>query len=211
MTEFLKTELTLSSFRKSGFIPEEFPCKKYLIYLQLLSEWNRAYNLTAITEPKQMIIDHIINSLSVLPYIKGIHCLDIGTGAGLPGVILALSQPQKKWVLLDSVQKKIRFLRHIKHEFRMENIEIVQSRIEAYRPETEFDTLVCRAFAPLKRLMDQTQHLITSSNQLLAIKGETVGDEIRELSSSNYQIKLFDLSSSDSGAKSKLVKIQKVN
>tara|TARA_B100000929_G_scaffold168711_1_gene133603 strand:+ start:923 stop:1543 length:621 start_codon:yes stop_codon:yes gene_type:complete len=206
MRDLLEGEL-----RKLGFVPEKYPCKKYLIYLQLLSEWNRAYNLTAITEPKQMIIDHIINSLSVLPYIKGIHCLDIGTGAGLPGVILALSQPQKKWVLLDSVQKKIRFLRHIKHEFRMENIEIVQSRIEAYRPETEFDTLVCRAFAPLKRLMDQTQHLITSSNQLLAIKGETVGDEIRELSSSNYQIKLFDLSSSDSGAKSKLVKIQKVN
>ena len=204
-------DLLEDEIRKLGFVPGMFPCSKYLLYLQLLSVWNKTYNLTAVTEPRQMVTNHIINSLSVLPYIKGAHCLDIGTGAGLPGVILALSQPQKKWVLLDSVQKKIRFLRHIKHEFRMENIEIVQSRIEAYRPETEFDTLVCRAFAPLKRLMDQTQHLITSSNQLLAIKGETVGDEIRELSSSNYQIKLFDLSSSDSGAKSKLVKIQKVN
>ena len=206
MRDLLEGEL-----RKLGFVPEKYPCKKYLIYLQLLSEWNRAYNLTAITEPKQMIIDHIINSLSVLPYIKGIHCLDIGTGAGLPGVILALSQPQKKWVLLDSVQKKIRFLRHIKHELSMANIEIVQSRIELYRPETEFDTLVCRAFAPLKRLIDQTQHLITSSNQLLAIKGETAGDEIRGLSESNYQIELLDLPPIDSGVKSKLVKIQKVN
>ncbi len=206
MRDLLEGEL-----RKSGFIPEKFPCKKYLIYLQLLSEWNKAYNLTAITEPRQMVTDTLVNSLSVLPYIKGAHCLDIGTGAGLPGIILALSQPQKKWVLLDSVQKKIRFLRHIKHELSIANIEIVQSRIELYRPETEFDTLVCRAFAPLKRLIDQTQHLITSGNQLLAIKGETAGDEIRELSESNYQIELLDLPPIDSGVKSKLVKIQKVN
>ena len=114
-------------------------------------------------------------------------------------------------MLLDSVQKKIRFLRHIKHQLRTENIEIVQSRIEAYRPETEFDTLICRAFAPLKRLIDQTHHLITPNNQLLAIKGETVEEEIRELSGSNYQIELIDLFPQDLGKKSKLVKIQKVN
>ena len=93
----------------------------------------------------------------------------------------------------------------------MENIEIVQSRIETYSPETEFDTLVCRAFAPLKRLLDQTNHLITQNNQLLAIKGEMAGNEIRELSGCNYQIELLDLYSSDSASKSKLVKIQKVN
>ena len=206
MRDLLEGEL-----RKSGFVPEKFPCKKYLIYLQLLSEWNKAYNLTAITEPKQMVTRHVINSLSVLPYIEGSHCLDIGTGAGLPGIILALSQPQKKWVLLDSVQKKTRFLRHIKHELSMANIEIVQSRIELYKPETEFDTLVCRAFAPLKHLIDKTQHLITPSNQLLAIKGETVGDEICELSELNYHFELLDLSLLDLGIKSKLVKIQKVN
>mgnify|MGYP001471039423 CR=1 FL=1 len=206
MQDLLEGEL-----RKSGLFPGKFPCKKYLIYLQLLSEWNKAYNLTAITEPRQMITDHIVNSISILPYIKGMHCLDIGTGAGLPGIILALSQPQKKWVLLDSVQKKIRFLRHIKHMLHMENIEIVQSRIESYSPKKDFDTLVCRAFAPLKRLIDQTQHLIKPSNQLLAIKGETVGNEIRELSKSNYQIELLDLFPLDSEAKSKLVKIQKVN
>ena len=206
MRDLLEGEL-----RKFGFVPEKFPCKKYAIYLQLLSEWNRAYNLTAITEPKQMVACHIVNSLSVLPYIKGTHCLDIGTGAGLPGIILALSQPQKKWVLLDSVQKKIRFLRHIKHELCMKNIEVVQSRVEAYRPEVDFDTLVCRAFAPLRRLIDQTKHLITPSNQMIAIKGEMAGDEIHELTESNYQIELFDLSPPDFGAKSKLVKIQKVN
>ena len=206
MLDLLEGEL-----RKLGLVPENYPCKKFLKYIQLLSEWNRAYNLTSIKEPTQMVRDHIVNSLAVLPYIKGIHCLDIGTGAGLPGIILALSQPQKNWVLLDSIQKKTRFLRHIKHEFHMENIEIVQSRIEKYSPETEFDTLVCRAFAPLKRLLDQTNHLITQNNQLLAIKGEMAGNEIRELSGCNYQIELLDLYSSDSASKSKLVKIQKVN
>ncbi len=206
MQDFLEDELN-----NLGLIPEQCPCDKYLIYIQLLQEWNQAYNLTAIKEPKQIVTRHIINSLSVLPYIKGMHCLDVGTGAGLPGIVLALSQPDKQWVLLDNSQKKIRFLQHVKHQLCIDNIEIIRSRIEEYVPTISFDTVICRAFAPLKRLLQQTGHLVTFSNQLLAMKGEAVDDEIQELTEHNFQIKIFNLPSSDLGAKSKLVKIQKLN
>jgi 16S rRNA (guanine527-N7)-methyltransferase len=206
MQDLLEDELN-----NLGLIPEQCPCDEYLIYIQLLEEWNQTYNLTAIKEPKQIITRHIINSLSVLPYIKGMHCLDVGTGAGLPGIVLALAQPDKKWVLLDNSQKKVRFLRHVKHQLRIDNIEIIRSRIEGYAPTISFDTVICRAFAPLKRLLQQTGHLVTSSNQLLAMKGEAVDDEIQVLTEHNFQIKIFDLPSSDLGAKSKLVKIQKLN
>ena len=106
MQDILEDEL-----RKQGLIPEQFPCKEYLTYIGLLSEWNKTYNLTGIKKSEQMITRHIINSLSAFPYIKGTHCLDVGTGAGLPGIILALAQPEKKWTLLDAAQKKIKFLR----------------------------------------------------------------------------------------------------
>ena len=206
MQDFLEDELN-----NLGLIPEQCPCDKYLIYIQLLQEWNQAYNLTAIKEPRQIITRHIINSLSVLPYIKGMYCLDVGTGAGLPGIVLALAQPEKKWVLLDDSQKKVRFLQHVKHQLCIDNIEIIRSRIEEYASTISFDTVICRAFAPLKRLLQQMGHLVTSSNQLLAMKGEAVDDEIRELAKHNFKIKIFDLPSSDLGAKSKLVKIQKLN
>ena len=206
MQDLLEDELN-----NLGLIPEQCPCDEYLIYIQLLEEWNQAYNLTAIKEPKQIITRHIINSLSVLPYIKGMHCLDVGTGAGLPGIVLSLAQPDKKWVLLDNSQKKVRFLQHVKHQLCIDNIEIIRSRIEEYAPTISFDTVICRAFAPLKRLLQQTGHLVTSSNQLLAMKGEAVDDEIQELAEHNFQIKIFDLPSSDLGANSKLVKIQKLN
>ena len=161
MQDLLEDELN-----NLGLIPEQCPCDEYLIYIQLLEEWNQAYNLTAIKEPKQIITRHIINSLSVLPYIKGMHCLDVGTGAGLPGIVLALAQPDKKWVLLDNSQKKVRFLQHVKHQLCIDNIEIIRSRIEEYVPTISFDTVICRAFAPLKRLLQQTGHLVTSNNQL---------------------------------------------
>jgi len=206
MQDILEDEL-----RKQGLIPEQFPCKEYLTYIGLLSEWNKTYNLTGIKKSEQMITRHIINSLSAFPYIKGTHCLDVGTGAGLPGIILALAQPEKKWTLLDAAQKKIKFLRHIKYEFGMDNIEIIHSRVEQYKPVVEFDTVICRAFAPLRRLLSQLEHLITSNNQLLAIKGENVENEYRGLSERNFQIELFDLSSLDLKVKSKLVKIQRQN
>ena len=206
MLDFLKDEL-----RRLGLSSHDYPCDKYISYVQLLSEWNHVYNLTSLKEPNEMISRHIINSLSVLPYIRGVNCLDIGTGAGVPGIILALTQPKKKWFLLDSAQKKVRFLKHIKHELCLENIEIVRCRVEDYKPALVFDTLICRAFAPLDRLLKEVGHLFKDTNQLLAMKGKSVNREIQQLCEHNFEIEIFDLFDSNSASKSKLVRIEHSN
>ena len=101
MSNFIEDE-----FDKLGLSSQQYPCDKYFTYIEILHEWNQTYNLTAVKEPNEILSRHIIDSLLVLPYIEGKNCLDIGTGAGIPGLILALAQPEKKWVLLDSSQKR---------------------------------------------------------------------------------------------------------
>lgn len=184
-------------------------CTAYLRYIELLAKWNTAYNLTAVKEPEAMLKRHILDSLSVHSFIEGEHCLDIGTGAGLPGMILALVQPEKHWTLLDSNQKKIRFLRHIITELNINNVELVHGRIEVFKPAREFNTIICRAFAPLVRMLEQTQHLLTTGNQLLAMKGRQVDAEVDELGKHEFLIKLNDLALSGDDASAKLVQIRR--
>lgn len=203
-------DLLKAGLERLGLEPEQQPCSQYLAYIELLNKWNQAYNLTAIKQPEQMLSRHVLDSLSVFSFIKGKHCLDVGTGAGLPGMILALAQPDTHWTLLDSNQKKVRFLRHVIGELKVSNVEIVQSRIEAYKPEMAFDTVICRAFAPLNRILKQTQHLITCNNQLLAMKGKTVDDEIEELGEHNFLINVSNLAYPGMESISNLVKIQRI-
>ena len=202
MQDLLKTGL-----EGLGLDPEQQPCSQYLAYIELLYKWNKTYNLTAIKQPEAMLNRHVLDSLSVHSFIKGERCLDVGTGAGLPGMILALSQPKTVWTLLDSNQKKVRFLRHVKAKLNVNNVEIVQVRVETYKPAKKFDTVISRAFAPLARLLEQTQHLITKENQLLAMKGKQVSDEIDQLGEHNFLIKLDDLQLSDADSSANMVTI----
>ncbi len=188
---------------------EQALCTAYLRYIELLAKWNTAYNLTAVKEPEAMLKRHILDSLTVHSFVEGEHCLDIGTGAGLPGMILALAQPEKHWTLLDSNQKKIRFLRHVVADLKINNVELVHGRIEAFKPANDFDTIICRAFAPLVRMLEQTQHLLTTENQLLAMKGKQVDTEIDELGNHEFLIKLNDLALSGNDASAKLVQIRR--
>lgn len=189
--------------------PEQQPCDQYLTYITLLHKWNQSYNLTAIKQPEEMLARHVLDSLSVLPFITGRDCLDIGTGSGLPGLILALALPETRWVLLDSNQKKTRFLRHVKAELDITNIEIIQSRVEAFKAEINFDTIICRAFAPLNRLLELTQHLITEDNQLLAMKGKQASEEIEELAEHEFLIRLNSLAHVADDSLASLIQIRR--
>lgn len=151
-----------------------------LAYLDLLRRWNRAYNLTAIREPRDMVVRHLLDSLSVLPWIPAGRLLDAGTGAGLPGVPLAVARPDVEVTLLDSAGKKIRFLNQVRRELGLRNIEPVQARLEDYASEAPFDAIICRAFASLADFAAATRRLAKGS-KLLAMKGRRPGAELDEL------------------------------
>ena len=143
----------------------------YEAYLRCLHQWNQTYNLTAIRDLEQMAIRHIFDSLAIAPMITGSEIVDVGSGAGLPGIPLALLYPEKKFTLLDSNGKKTRFLTQAKIELSIANVTIVQDRAEHFREL--FDHVLCRAFAPLPELVNTCAHLLGPGGNLLAMKGAT--------------------------------------
>lgn len=167
--------------RALGQDPAEHPIESYLAWIALLGKWNRAYNLSGIRDPARMITHHLLDSLAVLPFVHGRHCLDVGTGAGLPGFILALALPQTRWVLLDSNRKKTRFLNQAVLELKPGNVEVVAGRAEDYRPPEPFTTVTCRAVASLQRLQAMTAHLRAGGGRLLAMKGAELRDELAQV------------------------------
>jgi 16S rRNA (guanine527-N7)-methyltransferase len=164
--------------RAMGQDPDRHPCHQYLAYVELLGKWNRAYNLSGIRDPGRMITHHILDSLAVRPFVSGERCLDVGSGAGLPGFILALSLPATRWVLLDSSRKKTRFLKQAVLELGPDNIEVVTARAEAYRPRALFTTIICRAITSLQEFRAMTVHLLAPGGRLLALKGSDLEAEL---------------------------------
>jgi 16S rRNA (guanine527-N7)-methyltransferase len=154
---------------------------RIVAYLVELARWNRAYNLTAITDAAGMIERHVLDSLTLRPYLRGQRILDAGTGAGLPGVLLAMVEPSRHFVLLDSAGKKIRFLRHVARTLRLENVEPVQARLEAWRPATPPDEIIARALAPLSQLVAWLSPWLAGGARLLAMKGPAGRDEAETL------------------------------
>lgn len=150
--------------------PEE--AEKLLRYLALLMKWNRAYNLTAVRDPLEMVARHLLDSLAVLPYLQGQRCLDMGTGPGLPGIPLAVLRPRMAFTLLDANGKKTRFVRQAVLELGLGNVEPVQARLEHYRPAQPFDLLISRAFTSLARMLELSAPLRGPQTLLLAMKGD---------------------------------------
>jgi len=182
------TEVLNQGIAALGEDPANHPCELYLRFIDELVKWNKAYNLTAIREPELMLTHHILDSLSILPFIHGKRCLDVGTGAGLPGLILALARPDTHWVLLDSKIKKIRFLHHIMREFGLKNVGIAHSRVESYQADQSFTTIVTRAFSSLAKFCEMTTHLKGIDCHLLAMKGEYPVPELAEVASLSVQV-----------------------
>lgn len=144
---------------------------KLLDYLELLHKWNKVYNLTAIRDPRQMVSNHLLDSLAVMPYLWAGRWLDVGCGAGLPGVVLAVAQPDWQFVLLDSNSKKTSFVQQAVIELELHNVSVHCVRVEEWRPVERFDGIVSRAFAELGDFLRCTRHLVASNGRWAAMKG----------------------------------------
>jgi 16S rRNA (guanine527-N7)-methyltransferase len=149
-----------------------------LALLDELTQWNQAYNLTAIEERRAMITHHLLDSLSVNAELVGQRIADVGTGAGFPGLPLALLNPERQFTLIDSSGKKIRFVKHAARALGLTNVEAVQARAEAFTPDQPFDTVVARAFAALPELLERVAGLCGTSTRVLAMKGKYPAEEI---------------------------------
>ena len=177
-----------------------------LSFIQLLEKWNKTYNLTAIRQRQQMIRLHLLDSLAVLPYITGKRIADIGTGAGLPGIPLALFLPDVEFVLLDSNIKKTRFVQQAILELKLKNVSVHHGRVENFKPDTLFDTVISRAFTHSAEMIKLTKHLLTDSGVFLAMKGQQPKEE---LASINLPYSIFNLTIPQVDNERCLVKIQK--
>jgi len=167
-------------------LPEDAQ-QKILQYLGLLVQWNKVYNLTAIADPQEMLVKHIADSLAIAPYLTGQRFLDVGSGAGLPGIPLALLFPERDWTLLDSNGKKTRFLVQAKGVLALENITVVHERVENFKPAQCFDGVIARAWAQLNVMIASTRHLYCKSGRLWAMKGVYPTEELQEVRES-FQI-----------------------
>jgi 16S rRNA (guanine527-N7)-methyltransferase len=151
-------------------------------YVELLNKWNKAYNLTSIRDPKDMVIKHIMDSLMVGPLLEGESFIDVGTGPGLPGIPLAILYPERSFVLLDSLGKRITFLRQVVFQLKLNNVTPVKARVEDYHPETPFDGVLSRAFSSLLDMVTWCDHLVSVDHgRFLALKGHYPSDEVAAL------------------------------
>ncbi|MFL1406654.1 16S rRNA (guanine(527)-N(7))-methyltransferase RsmG [Marinobacter sp. M1N3S26] len=157
--------------------------EQLLAFLALLNKWNRAYNLTAVREPRQMVPRQLLDSLTLLPYITADRVLDAGAGGGLPGIPLAIARPDIHFTLLDSNSKKTRFLTQCKLELRLDNVEVIHGRAEDCRPDQPFEQVTSRAFTALPNLVDWCGSLLADEGQFLAMKGQFPDDEVSGLPS----------------------------
>lgn len=152
-----------------------------LSYIRLLHRWNKAYNLTSIKQPEMMLSHHLLDSLSISVYLQGDSFIDVGTGAGLPGIPLAIAYPDKMFRLLDSNGKKVRFLFQAKTALGLNNISEAQHRIEDYQPGVLYDGVISRAYASLKEMVMSSEHLLSIGGCFYAMKGRYPDEELSDL------------------------------
>ncbi len=160
---------------------------KLLAYVEELARWNRAYNLTAVRDPKEMVYLHLLDSLAILPYLRGRQFADVGTGAGIPGIPLAIACPERRFHLIDSNGKKTRFVFQVRNLLGLDNVIETQARVEAFRPDTGYDGVISRAFASVPDMITGCAHLVRQGGRFYAMKGKLPQDELRQLPK-NYKV-----------------------
>lgn len=169
--------------RQLGVELSEAQHAQLLAYLALLIKWNKAYNLTAVRNPDEMVSRHLLDSLSVMPFIHSDteRWLDVGSGGGMPGIPLAILHPHKQVTVLDSNGKKTRFLTQVKLELKLDNLQVIHSRVEAFTPELPFNGIMSRAFSSMENFSNWTRHLGDRDTRWLAMKGVHPSDELLAL------------------------------
>lgn len=177
----LKTKL-VALLKKTDLIVSDKQCDLLISYVEMLNKWNKAYNLTSVRDPNDMLTRHIIDSLVVSPYLQGQSFIDVGTGPGLPGIPLAIVNSEKQFDLVDSLGKRIRFLKQVQFELKLDNINPVQCRVEEYT-DKQFDGVISRAFASLTDMLNWCKHLPNQNGAFYALKSIASQEELKSLPS----------------------------
>lgn len=199
--------LIAEGLNELGFENDPVLIEKLEIYLATLKKWNKVYNLTAIDEDSEIIVKHFLDSLSVNQYIQNSErILDVGTGAGFPGLILALFNPKKSFVLVDGVSKKISFLQEMIGKLNLKNTMVVHTKVEQYKVVEQFDMIISRAFADIKKMIKLTNHLIKDDGRFIAMKGP---DVMSELDNINLPFMHYDITVPFLQGTRKIIEIKK--
>lgn len=176
------TEKLTSLIKKTDLELSNQQINLLIQYVELLIKWNKAYNLTSVRDPNEMLIKHILDSLMVGQHLTGTEFIDVGTGPGLPGIPLSILYPEKNFVLLDSLGKRITFLRQVVFQLKLKNVTPILSRVEKYQPESPFDGVLSRAFSSLNDMVTWCHHLIAvDQGRFFALKGQYPTEEIDNL------------------------------
>jgi len=169
----------------------ESQVQQLLSYHSLILKWNKVYNLSAIRDPLESIKKHFLDSLSILNFIKPGLLLDVGSGAGLPGIVIAIMKPKTKVFVIDSIGKKCRFMQTVKTELSLENLIVINSRVESFESEESFSQITTRAFADVSKTIELTKHLISNKGRYLLMKGDNFNEE--NIENINAQLHLLEV------------------
>ena len=187
-TEKKDLDLLIEGLQRMALKLSDQMIDQLMTYLNLVEKWNRVYNLTAIRERDEMIKLHFLDSLSIFNHVHVKNILDVGSGAGFPGIVLAITKPELKVTVMDSVNKKTTFMQQVKSELALTNLDVVNSRVEDYQPITLFEAVTSRAFSNLKNMMSLTQHTLKKEGVWLAMKSKDVKQELEAFEKNQYTL-----------------------